>query len=188
MLRIEQHFRPGDLEPVVNLIEAIAEEVDIRAAVTQSVRVILPERRRSVCVSMSWGGGVPATNAFFDLDLNESLRMHRCIVPFTRLIDGSDASDHRTEALFLGAGLLCWSAKPAIETCVLLGCRRDDTALSPLAIAPTFARMWIHGKAPDDLIRLLQGQPWSVPSDGFATGPRSWTWDHLPLGRYRATA
>jgi hypothetical protein len=188
VLIIEQHFRPSDLTPIVDLIDPGRDEIDLRASVTQSVRVLLPERKRTVCVSLSWGGGASATDAFWDRDLNESLRMHRCLVPFNRLADGSAAHACAQDQPLLGAGLLCWSSRPSIETCVLLGYRNDESDLAPLAVSPLFADRWLHGRAGEDLVCLLQGPPWSFPTRTIrrpVASRRRKEWEHLPLDRYR---
>lgn len=188
VLRIEQHFRPSELEPIVDLLEAGSDEVDICATVTQSVMVLLPERSKTVCVSLSWGGGVPATDAIWDRDLNESLRSRRCLVPFSRMWDGFSSEAAWHGGVYLAAGLLCWSADPAMEACIVLGGRSHDagfTTLSPLAVAPTFAHMWTHGTACDDLIRLLQGPPWSEPIGNGQRSQPTTKWDHVRLAPYR---
>ena len=188
MLRIEQHFRPSELQPFVDILEAGTDDVDICAAVTQSVMVLLPERSKTVCVSLTWGGGVPATDAIWDRDLNESLRSRRCLVPFSRMSDGvSSASSWG--AVSLAAGLLCWSAEPAMEACIVLGGRSHEsgvTTLAPLAVAPVFAHMWTHGTACDDLICLLQGPPWTVPVGTAGPARSAAEWDHVRLGHYRS--
>src|SRR5579859_6106626 len=62
MLCLEQCFRPRDLPRQIELIDPTDDTVLLCALPGDGARVLLPERRRSVCVEMAWAGGVPATD------------------------------------------------------------------------------------------------------------------------------
>src|SRR5579871_5274037 len=95
MFLIEQRFQKGDLYDGIELIEPLSGDVSNSASIGRSVLVIVPERTRSVAISMVWGGGVPATDAMWDGQLNEGLRTSRCLIPSSSTVfwrDGHSAT------------------------------------------------------------------------------------------------
>ena len=169
MFLIEQRFQGRDLSEGIDLIEPWADELDGLSTTGESVVVVVPERTRAVAVSLVWGGGIAATEALWDGELNEGLRCRRCLVPVSgvHLWRGSGAIVRsRNRSIFLAAGIIVRLSPSALEMCLTLGGRSAESLTSPLiplAVSPRFARAWLSGSATDHLIKLLEGLPWSQP-------------------------
>jgi hypothetical protein len=170
MFWIGQRFRGSELADLIDLIDPWADETNVVAFPGKRILAVVPERRRSVAISLTCGRGASATSALFEDALNESLRGRRCLIPIswyqTPHADGVVIAQSPEKSLFLAAGLVVRDVAANTEFCEVIGKLSADSVsapLVPIAVPPALAKDWIYGTAADDLIRLLEGAPWEAP-------------------------
>jgi hypothetical protein len=96
--------------------------------------------------------------------------MRRCLIPVTGFYCHGDRGGvlfgHPwTRPLFALAGVLAWSPTFGREVCVSPACHMANSVSgsAPLPVASEYRLRWCHSDARQDLVHLLEGQPWVEP-------------------------